>query len=43
MKITGVISLLSLGTFALAKDSSTTTSYSITDAYAIFNPLLPLN
>ncbi|GAM38415.1 hypothetical protein TCE0_033f09116 [Talaromyces pinophilus] len=32
MKVTSVISLLSLSTFALAKDSSTTSSYSITDA-----------
>ncbi|RAO71445.1 uncharacterized protein BHQ10_007457 [Talaromyces amestolkiae] len=32
MKITTVISLLSLSTFALAKDSSTTTSQTITDA-----------
>lgn len=37
MKVTSVISLLSLSTFALAKDSSTTSSYSITDAYVIFH------
>lgn len=35
MKVTSVISLLSLGAFAMAKDSSTTTSQTITDAYVI--------
>lgn len=42
MKVATVISLLSLSTFALAKDSSTTTSQTITDAYVISTALLSM-
>ena len=43
MKVTNVISLLSLSAFALAKDSSTTTSHNFTDAYVIPSFLLSLD